>query len=74
MFNYTLASKRSTSSKSSYGSTDSDFVYGSADVIDSGPIKWTPLDIIKEQAADWSSDASSGQDVIWLDKVALLVL
>ncbi|KAH3822336.1 hypothetical protein DPMN_124113, partial [Dreissena polymorpha] len=62
------ASQRSTSSRGSYGSTESDFVYGPSDVTDSGPIKWTPLDVIREQAGDWSSDASSGQDVILLDK------
>ncbi|WAR15115.1 SYT3-like protein [Mya arenaria] len=62
------ASQRSNASKGSYGSTDSDFMYGSGDIKDSGPIRWMPLDVIREQTTDWSSDASSGQDVISLDR------
>lgn len=68
-------SQKSTSSKGSYGSTDSDYFYAAPpppDVKDSGPIKWKHLDIIKEgdnhNTSDWS-DTGMGLEVIQLDKV-----
>ena len=66
-----VGSQKSTSSKGSYGSTESDYIYGSPEVGD--PVLWTPLKVIKENEAaisDWSSDAGSGQDVIQLDSVS----
>lgn len=68
-------SQKSTSSKGSYGSTDSDYFYAAPpppDVKDSGPIKWKHLDIIKEgdnhNTSDWSSDTGMGLEVIQLEK------
>ncbi|XP_045162407.2 synaptotagmin-1-like [Mercenaria mercenaria] len=70
--NKKFGSQKSTSSKSSYGSTESDYFYSAPppDATDSGPIKWKPLDIIKErELSDWSSDTGSGQEVIKLGKM-----
>ena len=68
-----LASQRSSSSRSSYGSTGSDYYYGAPPpdiAVDTGPLKWKPLDIIKEYdndgfatQSDWSSDASGREGV-----------
>lgn len=69
-----FGSQKSTSSKGSYGSTESDYFYSAPppDSTDSGPIKWKPLDIIKERdmgTSDWSSDTGSSQEVIKLEQI-----
>ena len=69
-------SQKSTSSnKSSYGSTESDYYYAVPQYGDLGtPTKPKPLDIIKEYdtaQSDWSSDTGSGPgyEVIKLERV-----
>lgn len=59
-----IGSQRSSSSKSSYGSTESDYHYAIPEYGDlGGSSKRKPLDIIKEYdtgPSDWSSDTGSG--------------
>lgn len=59
-----IGSQKSTSSKSSYGSTESDYYYSVPEYGDlGGSSKRKPLDIIKEYdtgPSDWSSDTGSG--------------
>lgn len=66
-------SQKSTSSKSSYGSTVSEYTYSGPDgPPEPGSVAWTPLQVIKEHdtpVSDWSSDNGSRHDVILLDKV-----
>ena len=74
-FIYCPGSQKSTSSKSSYGSTESDYYYAVPQYGDLGtPTKPKPLDIIKEYdtaPSDWSSDTGSGPgyEVIKLERV-----
>lgn len=69
-----IGSQKSTSSKSSYGSTEPDYYYAVPQYGDLGtPTKPKPLDILKEYdtaPSDWSSDTGSGPgyEVIKLER------
>lgn len=68
-------SQRSTSSKGSYGSTESDYFYSApppSGVKGSGSNLYKPMEKVKEDyhnGSDWSSDAGSAKEVIKLDKM-----
>lgn len=69
-------SQRSSSSKQSkgrYGSTESDFMYGSPNLKKSRKTFWKSVSMIKEHnhssQSDWFSDSGNGQEVIELGKV-----
>ena len=69
ILSFSGGSQKSTSSKSSYGSTEADYYYTLPEYGDFGSLKKKPLDIIKENDTDWSSDTGSGQEVIKLEMV-----